>query len=143
MTRPRPRPIPKRTGVQTFATRRRSTPRGGAAVGAVTVKLTFDASSFAPTEVLDGIREIVRDEMCTSPANRDLFLLAQLLPVHPSPKVCALTYDAVVNELGTPGAGYDPVTLFHAGQRLSAPLRERFDEAVARGVPAARAEGWL
>jgi len=139
----RPRPTPKRIGLQTFASRRRSAQRGGTAVGAVTVKLTFDAADFAPPEVLEGIREIVRDEMCTSPVDRDLFLLSRLLPGHPSPKVCALTYDAVVNELGEPGIGYDPITLFHAGQRLSAPLRERFDEALARGVSDARAEGWL
>lgn len=60
MTAPRPR---KPRDIETFRDRRAKKRRPGTTIGALTVKLTFDASAFAPTEVIEGIREIVRDEI--------------------------------------------------------------------------------
>lgn len=73
---------------------------------------------------------------------RDTFLLAKLLPTTDSPKLCAMIYDAVVADLGQPGAGYDPVALFYAGRRHSGALHPLLAQAEKDGIAAARAAGW-
>lgn len=59
MTIPRPR---KPRDIETFRDRRAKKRRSGTTIGALTVKLTFDASAFAPVEVIDRIREIATEE---------------------------------------------------------------------------------
>lgn len=67
MSAPRPR---KPRDIETFRERRAKKRRPGTTIGALTVKLVFDPSAFAPVEVIDGIRKIVRDEMATFQSER-------------------------------------------------------------------------
>ena len=73
---------------------------------------------------------------------RDLFLLAKLLPITDSPKFMTMIYDAVVAEMGQPGAGYDPVLLYRCSIKHHLALKPLLDEAIKDGVAAAREAGW-
>lgn len=75
-------------------------------------------------------------------AARDIFLLATLLPTSDSPKLCGMIYDAVVNELGLPGVGYDPVGLFRCSQRHWSILYPLLADAERGGFQAAKDAGW-
>ena len=74
--------------------------------------------------------------------SRDTFLLAKLLPTSDSPKLCGMIYDAVVDELGMPGVGYDPVGLFRCSQRHWSILYPLLAAAERSGFQAAKDAGW-
>lgn len=75
---------------------------------------------------------------------RDLFLLAKAIGPSDSMKIAALTYDAVIANLGAPGAGYDPAALYDAVYEAGREPRRLYREIEESGGTAAlKAGGWL
>ncbi|MBO9380425.1 hypothetical protein GG804_27045 [Sphingomonas histidinilytica] len=78
------------------------------------------------------LREIVRDAV----------LISIVIGNEDSMKISAMAYDALVADIGPPGTGYDPVSLYHAVSSAKRAPRDACNAAEARGIDQAKAEGW-
>lgn len=75
---------------------------------------------------------------------RDLFLLGAAIGSPDSMKVAALTYDAVIEQLGPPGSRYDPAALYEAARECSREPWRLYREIESQGgTPALKEGGWL